>query len=229
MVAIKETLRHVANDAPLPVILGEPDLNGVLEKAAPIYRKYWWSAHDAAHRAWIAAVRPLLAQYGAALSREVATSYGKTWPTTRLPVDLSVHAGRVGAYTTWPRHTTISSNDPGYHGVAALEMLFHEASHQWGTVLQSAIRKAADAQQKEVPAQLWHAVLFHNAGELTRRALLQNGIDYTEYAVQQDLYKSLCGEGCRERVARHWSAHLDAKLSIETALANLVAEWPTTE
>jgi len=78
-----------------------------------------------------------------------------------------------------------------------------------------------------VPPQLWHAVLFYNAGELTRRTLQEDGVaGYVEYAVRQDVYPKLCGAGCRELVAKHWDPRLDGKLSIEKALDGLVAAWP---
>jgi hypothetical protein len=227
MVAIKETLRRVGSDERLPDIPGEPHLNALLESVAPIYRKYWWPAHDTQNRSWIAAAQPLLARYGRKLSHDVAVSYETEWPSNPIPVDLSVTAGPVGAYTTRPPHTTLASTNRGLLGLAGLEMLFHEASHQWGEVLQNGIRKAAEARNKEVPPQLWHAVLFYNAGELTRRVLLDDGVgQYTEYAVQQDVYQSLCGAGCRERVAKNWGPHLDGNASIEAALDDLVAEWP---
>lgn len=226
MVAIKDTLRSVGSDAPLPDIPGEPDLKSLLESVAPIYRRYWWPAHDTQNRSWIAAAQPLLERYGDKLSRSVARSYGVEWPSNPLPVDLSVQAGPNGAYASSPPHITLASTNRGLLGLAGLEMVFHEASHQWGRQLHAGIEEAAKARNKQVPPQLWHAVLFYNAGEQTRRVLLEDGIgDYTEYA-GQNLYESLCGDGCRELVAKHWGPHLDGNTSIEAALDDLVAEWP---
>lgn len=128
MVAVKDTLRNVRGDAPLPDIPGEPELKGLLEDVAPVYRKYWWPAHDTMHRSWIAAARPLLDRYGARLSRDVPASYGMAWPAHPHPVDLCVNAGPVGAYTSSPPHTTLTSMDRSYHGLASLEMLFHGTS-----------------------------------------------------------------------------------------------------
>lgn len=215
MVAINNALRAVAGTASL-------------ERLAPIYRAHWWPAHDATNRAWIAAVEPLLRRHGAALSRRIAASYDQSWPSEPIPVDLSVTAGPVGAYTTSPpTHTTIAPG-PGYGGLASLEMLFHEASHAWGKELYDEIRESAAARHKTVPPQLWHAVLFYNAGELTRRTLLEDGVsDYVEYAVRQNLYPDLCGTSCRELVAQAWNPHLDGRASIDQAIDGLVSAWPT--
>jgi len=226
MVAIKDALRRVPNDAAPPALRDEPELARTLIAAAPIYRKYWWKAHDTLNRSWIASVEPLLARYGGPLSERVPAAYGKTWPRTH-PVDLAIYAGPVGAYTSDPPHSTIASGDSGYLGPAALEMLFHEASHQWGRPLQVILNGAEERHHKKIPPQLWHAVLFYNAGELTRRAFAEDGYDdYVEYAAKGKLYDDLCGSGCRARVAAAWNRHLDGGASLEEALDALVASWP---
>jgi hypothetical protein len=228
MVAINDALRRVPNDQTPAPIAAEPDLVPALISIARIYRKHWWAAHDTLNRAWIAGVQPLLARYGPELSWRVAAAYGESWPKTPHPVDVSFTAGPVGAYTSdHPPHTTIAAPDAGYAGPAALEILFHEASHQWGLRLQTALEASAKARNKTLPPQLWHAVLFYNAGELTRRVYAADGYsDYVEYAVKQDVYTRLCGTGCRERVAAAWNRRLDGSASIEEALDALVAGWP---
>jgi len=189
----------------------------------PIYQKRWWPEHDRANRAWIAAVQPLLDRHGLALSQAVARTYDVTWPSSPIPVDVSVTAGPNGAYTTGPTHVTISSSDPGYQGLAALEMLFHEASHGVDDLFQQ-VRQAASEQKVSVPPQLWHGVLFYTAGELTTRELKAHGIAYTQYA-GQGLYSNLCGAGCREKIAEHWTPRLDGAKSIADALSALVASF----
>ena len=227
MVAIKDALRRVPNDQTPPEFPNEPQLRSTLIAVAPIYRKYWWPAHDTLNRSWIAAVGPFVARYGPKLSGLVAGAYGETWPNEPIPIDLSIQAGPVGAYTSYPPHTMFSSIDRSNQGLASLELLFHESSHQWGRRLQRIIAESADARKKKVPPQLWHAVLFHNAGELTRRTLAADGITwYVPYGVPQ-VYTDLCGEGCREAVAKAWNPHLDGTVTMEAALDDLVAAWPS--
>ena len=100
-------------------------------------------------------------------------------------MDLTVVPRASGGYSaSEPAHITISSSDPSYRGYAALEMLFHEGSHGFGllAVLIEPLNQAAAEQKVTVPPQLWHAVLFYTAGELTTRELKARGIDYTPYA-----------------------------------------------
>jgi hypothetical protein len=147
MVHIKNALRAYESRDSIADAAIDPELRSTLERIAPIYRKYWWPAHRASNASWIEAALPLIRDHGAALSARVAAAYGAMWPGEPIPVDLSIQAGPVGAYTTSPpTHTTISSTDPGYQGLGALEILFHEPSHAWGRTLQSSIVKASDIQ-----------------------------------------------------------------------------------
>ena len=220
---IKSALRGAEGKTTLEGLAVDANLKATLERVMPIYQKHWWPEHDRGNRAWIAAVQPLLEQHGFALSQAVARAYDVTWPSSPIPVDVSVTAGPNGAYTTVPTHVMISSSDPGYQGLAALEMLFHEASHGVDDLFQQ-VRQAASERNVSVPPQLWHAVLFYTAGELTTRELKAHGTAYTEYA-SQGLYTNLCGAGCRDRIAEHWTPHLDGKRSIADALAALVVSF----
>ena len=220
---IKSALRGAEGKTTLEELVIDANLKTTLEQLMPIYQKRWWPEHDRTNRAWIAAVQPLLDRHGLALSRAVARTYDVTWPGGPIAVDVSVTAGPNGAYTTVPTHVTISSTDSGYQGLAALEMLFHEASHGVDDLFQQ-VRRAAAEQTVPVPPQLWHGVLFYTAGELTTRELNAHGIAYTQYA-GPDLYTNLCGAGCREKIAEHWTPHLDGTRSSADALSALVASF----
>ena len=225
MVAIKTALRNAEGRISLDGIAIDAGLKAMLERLMPIYQKHWWPAHDRANRAWIVAVQPLLERHGAALGQAITRTYDTTWPNSPIPVDLSVTAGPVGAYTTGPpTNVTISSTDPGYQGLKALEMVFHESSHSRISDLFTRVSRAAAGQNVSVPPQLWHAVLFFTAGELTTRELKAHGIAYTEYA-NAGLYTNLCGAGCREKIAEHWTPRLDGKRTVAESLSALVASF----
>ena len=220
---IKSALRGAEGKTSLEGIKIDAGLKATLERLMPIYQKHWWLEHDRANRAWIAAVKPLVDRHGTALSQAVARTYDVAWPTSPIPVDLCVTAGPNGAYTTGPTHVTISSSDPSYQGLAALEMLFHESSHGVDQLFQQ-VKQAASEQKVTVPPQLWHGVLFYTAGELTTRELKAHGIAYTQYA-GEGLYTNLCGAGCREKIAEHWTPRLDGRRAIADCLATLVASF----
>jgi hypothetical protein len=220
MVAIKNALRGAGES--LDGIDIPADLRTALITAAPVYRRHFWPAHDAANRAWIANAESLVRQHGAKIAAKVAAPYGETWPTEAIDIDLSVSAGPVGAYTTYPPHATISSMDKGNQGIHSLEIVFHETTHQWGRRLSEIIRESATKRGKTVPRDLWHAVLFYNSGEVIRRVLADAGVPYTLYG-HPGVYTDLCGAGCYEKVKAAWDARLDGRATMEEALDGLVA------
>jgi hypothetical protein len=225
MVDIKSALRGAEGKASLDGIAIDAGLKETLERLMPIYQKHMWSEHDKRNRAWIGAVQPLLDRHGAAISQALTRTYESTWPSDPVPVDLSVTAGPNGAYTTGPpTHVTMSSSEPSLQGLAALEMLFHEGSHSDVSNLFERVRQASSEQKVSVPPQLWHAVLFYTAGELTTRELKAHGIAYTQYA-SEGLYTNLCGAGCREKIVEYWTPRLDGKRSPAEGLSALVASF----
>src|SRR5262249_38698512 len=138
---------------------------------------------------WLAALKPHLAEKGPALAKELSEAYGSPWPKDPIRVDVSVAAGDVGAYSvTEPphRHTTITSGLSEYQGEAALEMLFHQASHSLVEPIVSEIESACKAESKPVPRDLWHALLFYTTGEIVKRHI---GGSYVPYAEKNGLYE----------------------------------------
>ncbi len=231
MVAINNALGDAASAGGSPSLpaAGLPaSLVTILEAAAPAYRAHWWPAHDAANRAWIAAVEPRLARFGPAIAARLAQAYQTTWPSTPIPVDVTVDAGRFGAYTTGdPTHITLSSVDPRGKGDARLESLFHEASHGWDQKLIDGVTKAAAERGRPVPDGLWHALLFYTAGEATEKALRAGGVEgYVPYAVQQGLYEHRGWQGYRPAIETGWQPYLDGKTDFASALRAVLEALP---
>ena len=225
MVAIARALRGGEGRNNLGGIPMDAALKSTLERLMPIYRTHGWPAHDLANREWITAIVPLVERHGAAISQSLLRTYGATWPAEPMHVDLSVVAGPVGAFSV-NNHITISSSDPSYRGYAGLEMVFHEASHGLGLLgaLIQPLDRAAAEQKVTLPPQLWHAVLFYTAGEMTMRELKARGIDYSPYA-NAAFYDNMCRPGCLAKIAEHWTPHLDGRRSISDALPALVATF----
>jgi hypothetical protein len=225
MVAIASALRDAEGKTSLDGIAIDAPLKATLERLMSIYRTRGWPEHDRANREWIATIVPLVDRHGAAISQSLTRVYGTTWPAEPMHVDLSVVAGPVGAFSV-NHHITISSSDQGYRGYAGLEMVFHEASHGLGlfaAMIEPLDRIAAD-QKVALPPQLWHAVLFYTAGEMTARELKTRGIDYMPYA-NAALYDRMCGAGCLAKIREHWTPRLDGTRSISDALSALAVSF----
>lgn len=225
MAAIKRTL-SVDDARRDPVGLDLPDgLGAVLARAAPVYARLAWPTDDAANRAWIAGVQRLDARYGAAVQGAVERGLGSPFPRTPLRVDLVAETGkRQGAYTD--TQAVIPSGRPSYQGLAALEMLYHEASHVQGTdLLEREIGQRLRAAGRSTDSELWHALQFATVGAATAAALGRDGIAYRPYADQAGLFARPWA-GFAPLIETDWLAWLDGRESMGVALDRMVARLP---
>jgi hypothetical protein len=229
MLITSDALTQVADDATEPII--DSPLKDALLKAAPVYRKHWWTADDQANRFFIGYATGMLREAGDRLVHEHETVYRAKWPA-RIRVYVTPFAGPFGAYTmnglAGGVITTMSHRDEGYQGLHALEMLLHESSHAIvnpnnGTVA-SAIAAAAKRSGVGIPRDLWHAILFATSSELTRRLLAERGISaFVPSSV--DLF-SRAWPTYREPVAKFWLPYLSGEGTLEEAVDKVIAALP---
>jgi len=222
MEAANNVLSEQEGAASLPESGLDAEWIRVLEAAAPVYRERWWPEHNRANLAWIAAVQPFVDRYAGAITKELAKAYGASWPSRPVLTDVTEWAGRTGAYTNInPVHVTVSSVNPANGGPAALEILFHEASHGLILGIRDAISREARAQGRVlVLPDLWHVVLFYTAGDTVARHL--DG--YTTYAVKNGLY-ARAWPGAQAALDQDWKPYLEGKIDRETAIRRLVMDY----
>ncbi len=226
---------ELAEDETLPKLVvngADGALWDTLNSAAPIYRAHWWTAHDRANCKYVAAALPLVQQYGPMFVKQLTTVYETAWPKDPIRVDVAEYANWAGAYTYtygWSRiHEIVSSFDDANQGSAALEVLFHEATH--GIVpsnsgrLADQISLASKTHSLQPPNDLFHIFIFYTAGELARRDLATAGVNgYVPYAIKKHLYQD---EWARwhSSIAVYWKQHLDGTLSLNDAVNKIVEE-----
>ena len=220
--AMNNRLAEAGSVADLPSDGLDPEVRAVLSRAAPVYRSHWWPEHNRSDLAWIDAIRPLLAKYGASMSKDIAAAYQAPWPAAPIRVDVAAFAGPHGAYTTLePTHITISSTDKGYQGDAALEMLFHESSHSLDEKLRAALEKERLARGLVFKRRGFsHAVLFYIAGEITRRYLP----GYEMYGIRNRIF----ADGWPESLPvleKDWKPYLDGRRDLASAVRAVVAGY----
>jgi hypothetical protein len=115
-----------------PRVTVEPMARTALERAAPIYRKTSWPAHCASSDAFRAALQELVDRHGRAVLQFITLAYGEPWPAAGFPVRLSAYVDLRGAYSTSGNLLVVSATrDPSEQGTIPLEIVFHEAMHQW--------------------------------------------------------------------------------------------------
>src|SRR5262249_24526508 len=125
------------------------ELRALLLSAAPIYRKYWWPAHDAANRAWVVEAARRTAMYAPAIVPRLTSLYGVAWFAAPVRVDVVRFSISQGAYTSNnPTHIVVGSADASYDNWASTEMLFHESSHGLIQKVEAAVDAALKASNK---------------------------------------------------------------------------------
>jgi hypothetical protein len=168
LVVAGQALARARDSATLDGTGLDETLKELLERAAPIYRKAWWPSHEAANRARIAELDGLVQKHGPAILAYLTRAYEKTWVADGYPVQFTAFSNWAGAFSTRGQHLVFSSLDPGLGGNLGLETLFHEAMHQWDGPVYEQLTAAAKTQQKQVPGNLSHAMIFYAAGEAVR-------------------------------------------------------------
>jgi hypothetical protein len=225
-------------------------LTQILEGAAAGYRAHRWAADDRANRAWIKRAAPLVREQGVGLSHRLADIYQTQWPNEKIRVDVSAVANAAGAYTTLdPLRVTIASTDPRNQGAAALEVLFHEASHGIATPVELAIARECRQRDKPIPRDLWHALIFYTTGEVIKPLIdtesdasndgtfpsrsggtnpPQDGTrssedaQYTPYAKREGLYQR-GWENYLQMLTRYWQPYLEGRVTFDDAIAHMVS------
>jgi hypothetical protein len=230
-------------DAGLPAKLTQ-----ILEAAGPVYRAHRWPADDRANRAWIKRVAPLVREQGVGLSHRLADIYLTRWPAERIRVDVSAVANYAGAYTTLdPLRVTIASTDARNQGAAAMEVLFHEASHGIAEPVEQAIARECRQRDKPIPRDLWHALIFYTTGEVIKPVMQDDAANdralpsssggsnptpadqrssddsqYTPYAIREGLYQR-GWENYLQILSRYWQPYLEGRVTFDDAIAHMVS------
>lgn len=222
MVSVKNTLEDQEHAQTLQSTKDlTPVWIGCLHGAARYYRISLWPKQDQANKRWIEQVRPLLDRYGDQLTKSLSSAYQSPWPKESIRVDVANYASWAGAYTTnGPTRITVSSVDQANQGDAALEVLFHEASHGISGKLERAITAECKQQNVLLPRRdLWHAVLFYTTGEIVRRALP----NYVPYASANGLWKR-AWPMYLDPLEQDWRPYLDGKISFSSAVSAIVKD-----
>jgi hypothetical protein len=197
------------------------DLETVLETAAPIYRRYFWPAHDRANRAWIAATVDRMKSVGPDTIQRLEKFYGVTWFASPVRADIVWVGNRQGAYTTLdPAHATISSGDPDNREWTSVEIVFHEFSHALVRQLQASLDQALGTLARDHRV-LWHVVQFYLTGAAVQQALKAKGVDYVPYMYSTGLFERAWSL-YREVLDANWRPYVEGARSLDEAIAGTV-------
>jgi hypothetical protein len=193
--------------------------------ATRAYEACRWATQDAENRRWIEELNSQLAAHEQRIAHRLEDLYQKPWDGLPIPVDVVETVNWSGA-TSLPRdpaggHLLISNS---YQGPAALEIVFHEASHLLmgrGDPVPHALDEAAGARDLPLPGDLWHVVLFYTTGESVRRILDNAGESEYTPMVYAIFDRSSWGR-YRDAIESTWPAYMDGKRTLSEAAADLI-------
>jgi len=193
--------------------------------ATPAYKECRWAAQDEKNRRWIEELKPRLAADEQRIAGRLEQLYQKRWNGLPIPVDIveTVNWSGANSILRGPAggHLLISNS---YQGPAALEVVFHEASHvlmDRSDPLRQALDRAASAVDFRLPGDLWHVVLFYTTGEAVRRILDDGGkSEYTPmvYAI----FDRGTWVGYRKVLESTWRPYIDGERTLSEASASLI-------
>ena len=204
-----------------------PGVADALQSAMTVYRYVWWPAHDRANREWIDTVRSRLSAHEDRLVERTAAIYTSAWPDERFRVDVSAYANFRAGYTA-SGHVMIYSTDSGNQGQYALETLFHEVQHtrSVGGPMRARLKAMFAAVDREVPENLWHAMIFATAGELARQAAAEDGLPRHEpYWSREGFVAWRAWKSLVPVVNELWVPAVAGETDAEAALVQLVLHF----
>jgi hypothetical protein len=197
-----------------------PELRGVLERAAPVYRRHFWPGHDRANREWMRATGDLLRT----IEREIVSRherlYGRPWFSSPVRVDI-VWVGR--AYTTLDpvTHATVSPAEGDLTGWTGVEMVLHEVCHELILPTERLLAEAFGDRAKEY-GDLWHVVQFYQTGSALKQVLLARGIEYSPYLYSTGLFDRAWSR-YRKPLEEQWEPFVRGDITRAEAIARTVS------
>jgi hypothetical protein len=215
--SIANALARARDDSTFSDTTIDAKLLATLQRAAPVYRKAWWTAHRAANRARIYELSPLVDTYGNTVLDFVTKAYGMPWLSSGYTVHFSAYSNWAGAYSTKGNLLVMSSLDPETRGSSGLEIVFHEGMHQWDDSVFLLLREHARSFGRLVPNGLSHAMIFYTAGDAVKRTVA-NHVPYAETA---GMWQRDPGH-FHQALVTAWQPHLDGRTSRDDALRELV-------
>jgi len=223
MVATTTAIQRAGSASSLTAPGVDPATIALLERAAPSYRALWWPAHLAANTAQVASLQALVDRDGAAILKYITRAYQEPWPASGYPVNISAFTNWAGAYSTGDQLLVMSSLDPGTRGMQGLEIVFHEAMHQWDNpVYARLLRLAKQHGTPRVQDLLTHAMIFYTAGEAVRSV----SPGHVPYAEANGLWMQKGLGSFKAALDAAWKPYLEGKGTLDEALIALLKAQP---
>ena len=217
LVALANQLKRASAEQPASALKIDPAAAAALDRAAPLYRKAWWTRHREANRAWLANMQDPLRRHGAQVLAYVTRAYQEPWEPGGYPVNVAAFSNWAGAYSTSFNLLVVSSMNPANQGIHGFEITFHEAMHQWDEEIDARLLQLSKTHGLKFNDLLSHAMIFYTTGEAVRSVVP----GHTPYAELAGIWKGPMG-AFKPALDAHWKPYLDGKTTLDEALLGLL-------
>lgn len=217
LVEITNQLKRAASDQPASAAKIDPAIATALDRAAPIYRRVWWTRHRDSNRAWLNSMRDPLTRYGPQVLAYVTRAYHEPWQQGGYPVNVAAFSNWAGAYSTSFNLLVVASMNPGNQGLHGFEITFHEAMHQWDEEIDARLLQLSKTHSLKFNDLLSHAMIFYTTGEAVRSVVP----GHTPYAELAGIWKGRMG-AFKPALDAQWKPYLDGKSTLDAALLGLL-------
>jgi hypothetical protein len=197
-----------------------------LERAAPVYRKAWWPRHRAMNERYIAELQRAIDRDGPAIVAFLSRVYGLEWPSRPYPTHVVAYSMWAGAFSYTGRLLIVSSNpNESNDRLYPLELVFHEAMHQWDDKVAALLRTQATARGVTVPIDLSHTLVFATTGEAVRRLHAEHvpAIDALDIWSKPLSGARVPAKRLQRAIQEIWKPYLDGRGARDEALGAIVA------
>ena len=206
-------------DATAAALQVDDALRATLLSASEVYRSTWWPKHRAENQARARELSALLDQHGAKVLSYITRAYQESWPRGGYPINMSGYSNWAGAYSTTGDLLVVASLDEGTRGSLGLEIIFHEAMHQWDQRMMSRLGRLSKQQQAPAPRQgITHALIWYTAAEAVKSVVP----GHVGYAEGGGMWKQKGLGGFKAGLDAHWKPYLDGKGTLDEALLGLL-------
>jgi hypothetical protein len=210
---------RVGPEATAAALKVDDALRATLVRASTAYRRAWWPRHSAENHARVGELSVQLDQHGAKILAFITRAYQESWPKGGYPINMSGYTNWAGAYSTKGDLLVVSSLDEGTRGPLGLEIIFHEAMHQWDQQMMARLARVAKEHQTARPRDgITHALIWYTAAEAVK-SVIPNHVGYAEGG---GMWKQKGLGSFKAGLDAHWKPYLDGKGTLDEALLGLL-------
>jgi hypothetical protein len=210
---------RVPSNASAEALKVDPALRATLSRASQAYRLAWWPNHQRENLARVADFSRRLDQSGARIRDYVTRAYQRDWPGNGYVVNVSGYTTWAGAYSTAGALIVVSSLDEGTTGSLGLEIVFHEAMHQWDQAMMARLTRLSQEHQTPAPREgITHALIWYTAAEAVKSVVP----GHVGYAESGGMWQQKGVGGFKAALDAHWKPYLDGTGTLDAALLGLL-------